>query len=245
MKFQLVSDLHLDKYGNQDAWTQVLDHIIDLNADENADALIIAGDLAEIRHPVWSKAMQRLADAYPAVLMVLGNHEHYRTPLSQVEAAVKALPDHVHILDNDTVILDNHKIVGSTLWFSEWDVPAEEVFYFSDFRVIPNLDQWVYKYHQTAKQLLKMEDAELIITHHASHPNSIHTDFIGNKLNPFFMSDCTDIIELIQPKYWVHGHTHHPFHYKVEETTVLANPFAYPRERYWFCTQYPPCFFEL
>jgi Icc-related predicted phosphoesterase len=37
-------------------------------------------------------------------------------------------------------------------------------------------------------------------------------------------------IAQVQPKLWVHGHTHIPCDWKAGETRVLCNPFGYPHE---------------
>jgi Icc-related predicted phosphoesterase len=244
-QFQLISDLHLDFY-SQDV-DCILNHIISFQEehDEPVDALIIAGDLAELRHPVWVSSIQRLAKAYPQVLIVLGNHEYYHANSDQFFKATRSIPDNVTWLDNSSVMVGNTKVAGGTLWFDADCIDSYSKRTFSDFIYIPNLDKWVQADHDQAKQTLMSSDAQVIVTHHAPHPGSIHPEYHGNRLNPFFCTDCSDIIESVQPQYWVHGHTHHPFDYSVGQTRILANPLAYPNERYWSPTNYPPCFFNL
>ena len=244
-QFQLISDLHLDFY-IQDA-DLILDHIIAFQEqqDRAVDALIIAGDLAELHRPVWINSVRRLADAYPQILMVLGNHEHYRTSPDQFSATLQSIPSNVRLLDNSSVMVGDIKVAGGTLWFDADRIDSYTKRTFSDFICIPNLYKWVQNDHDNAKQTLMSSDAQLIITHHAPHLSSIHPEYYGNRLNPFFCTDCSDIIESVQPQYWVHGHTHHSFDYMVGQTRILANPLAYPNERYRWPTQYSPCFFTL
>lgn len=246
MRLQLVSDLHLDFLSFKDQWKKLIDHIIQCNVidEEGADVLVIAGDLAEIKNPIWIQAIKLLAAAYPYVILVLGNHEHYHSSQSSVQRITKCLPLNVLFLDNDSVVIKDKTIAGSTLWFPK-TVPSERVNYFSDFYAIPDLKSWVFDYHEQAKDFLRSSQADVIVTHHAPHVKSIHPTFTGNCLNPFFICDCTEIIESVQPKVWFHGHTHHGFHYVVKNTTVLANPFGYPREHYWSFDQYPSCFISI
>ena len=246
MRLQLVSDLHLDFLSFKDQWKKLIDHIIQCNVidEEGADVLVIAGDLAEIKNPVWIQALKLFADAYPYVVIVLGNHEHYKSTLQSVKKITKCLPYNVFLLDNDSVVINNTIIAGSTLWFSS-SIPTKEIKHFSDFYAIPDLKSWVFDYHIKAKEFLLESCADVVITHHAPHSNSIHPDFAGHILNPFFISDCTDVINHVRPAVWFHGHTHHPFRYVVNATEVIANPFAYPRERYWSFDQYPSCFISI
>lgn len=242
-KFQLISDLHLDFY-SQDV-DLILDHITSVQDQESVDVLIIAGDLAEVRHDVWLNSIKHLADHYESVFMVLGNHEHYRSNRIDICKACAQLPDNVILLDNNSVMIGDHKVAGGTLWFDAESIDTYLKKSFSDFICIPGLDKWIVEDHNSCKDYLLSSGADLIITHHAPHPSSIHPSYHGNKLNPFFCTDCTDIIDHVQPQYWVHGHTHHAFDYMVNTTRVLANPLAYPMERYWSPKQYPLEIFTL
>ena len=42
--------------------------------------------------------------------------------------------------------------------------------------------------------------------------------------------DIEKVILDLQPKYWIHGHTHIPCQYDLGDTRVVCNPRGYPRE---------------
>jgi Icc-related predicted phosphoesterase len=242
MKFQLVSDLHLDFFRKEQINFLPM-QIFEYAEAEQPDALIIAGDLAEIRDPVWSSAMSFFADHYSTILYVLGNHEHYFSDRTQVQRALDQLPSHVHVLENRTMELGGLRICGSSLWFPKRNCKAKHML--NDFNVIPSFEDWVYDYHQDALNCIANSNADLVITHHAPHTGSISLQYIGHELNPFFVVDCTDLIKTLKPFVWVHGHCHSASDYVVDQTRILSNPFGYPREYFQRVNQYPPLFFDL
>jgi Icc-related predicted phosphoesterase len=70
----------------------------------------------------------------------------------------------------------------------------------------------------------------VVITHHAPHPNSVNSRFVGDPLNPAFVSDLGDLIARHQPDLWLHGHTHCSGDYRLGRTRVICNPAGYGRE---------------
>lgn len=239
MKFQVVSDLHLDF--RHDNWKDIIRIIVDKKND--ADLLIIAGDLAECRHAVWGDALRCFSDAYKHVLYVPGNHEYYHASPEFLIKLFDHIPSNVHLLDQQTFCFDGVVFAGCTLWFSVSSTKHKNML--SDFHVIPHFESWVYQKHKADIDFLKTTTADVVITHHAPHPNSISPQYLGNCLNCFFVNNLEALIKSMNPKYWIHGHTHDAFLYEVGTTTVLANPLGYPRERFYHDSSYPGCWYTI
>lgn len=99
----------------------------DLPQPEGVDLLIIAGDYHRA-----TDAVSHVRKQFPAlpVIMVLGNHEHYKTRLSVANAIERMRTDarqdrEVHnritqVLENETVELELNgerlRVIGATLW---------------------------------------------------------------------------------------------------------------------------------
>lgn len=68
----------------------------------------------------------------------------------------------------------------------------------------------------------------VVVSHHAPSYKSIGAKFSGSSLNPAFASDL-EYMFAIYPhlKYWVHGHMHDEFDYKIGDSRVLCNPHGY------------------
>lgn len=115
MKIALASDLHLE-FGD-----------IELKNTENADVLILAGDICVINHfrfgnhysERYFNFFKRVSEEFPQVIYILGNHEFYDYEIVAAEEKIKYCLNHlenVHVLCDETFDLDGYTFIGGTLW---------------------------------------------------------------------------------------------------------------------------------
>jgi len=124
MKIAICSDLHLE-FGD-----------INLQNTENADVLILGGDIcvaADIGKPDPNNFMEgarsnRITDffkrcsfQFPHVIYVMGNHEHYHGDFATSGNKIKSLLEsnmlsNVYLLDKETKKIDDVTFIGGTLW---------------------------------------------------------------------------------------------------------------------------------
>lgn len=105
MKLHILSDLHFE-FGK---WPKGIDvNVVD------ADVTVLAGDigigLAGIQ---WALTIDR------PVIYVMGNHEFYgQRPMTELwrKAREKVSGTHVHLLENESVLVDGVRFLGATLW---------------------------------------------------------------------------------------------------------------------------------
>lgn len=100
MKLHILSDLHLG-FGAMER---------PLN---DADVVILAGDISRPREAVaWAIRFER------PVLYVLGNHEFYGSSIEAARREARALcrGSPVHLLDDDEIVIDGVRFLGTTLW---------------------------------------------------------------------------------------------------------------------------------
>ena len=241
MRFQIVSDLHLDF--RIDKWKETCQIIIDKK--DKADTLIIAGDLSESRNSVWGNSLRFFSDHYANVLVVLGNHEYYHYSQDLILKQIEHLPCNVQFLLTSELVIDDIKIAGCTLWFPASSKVKETQKQLSDFYVIPEFEEWVYEKHRNDIEFLKQTKADIIITHHGPHPKSIHPRYITSSLNHFFVNNLESVIKKCSAKYWIHGHTHSPHCYEINNTLILCNPLGYPNEQFVHDSRYPSCVYDI
>ena len=244
MKAVVFSDLHL---AHSD-----LDYPLDFPSD--ATVAIVAGD---VWAPVAS-SLCWLYDNIVArglkVVYVAGNHEHYGQVMTQSindGLAVRSQYPGVHWLENEAVVFGGVRFVGATLWtdYALHGQPQHSMkvakLGLNDHRMIYTMSMAKHRglfypedalvIHQHSRAWLETELAKpfdgktVVVTHHCPHPGSIHRRFTGDSLNPAFVSDLTSILEDHRPSFWVHGHVHSSFDYRVGETRVLCNPRGYVR----------------
>ena len=123
MKIAICSDLHLE-FGT-----------ISLENTENADVLILSGDICVAkdlmnkdnndildrfgRSETWHQFFQECSDRFPHVLYVMGNHEHYhgdyRDTLGNLRSRLNYLSN-LHILDKEQIAIKDTIFIGGTLW---------------------------------------------------------------------------------------------------------------------------------
>lgn len=66
----------------------------------------------------------------------------------------------------------------------------------------------------------------VVVTHFLPGPGSIAGRFVGSILNPYFATDCRDLMR--QPvRLWIHGHTHDNCDYQHGPVRVVCNPRGY------------------
>ena len=115
MKIALASDIHLE-FGD-----------IVLQNDQNADVLILSGDICVVRDLVRKDDtmvrdfFSNCSKQFKQVIYVMGNHEHYRGDFSKSHDQTQEVFDelglaNIHLLEKSTVTIDDIVFVGGTLW---------------------------------------------------------------------------------------------------------------------------------
>lgn len=115
MKLAIASDLHLEF------------ETISLNNTENADVLVLAGDICTVKHyhtrpnmeAAYDAFFKNVSEQFKHVIYVVGNHEHYNYQFVHTVYDLKrklANYKNIQVLDNETFDIDNYTFVGSTLW---------------------------------------------------------------------------------------------------------------------------------
>jgi predicted phosphodiesterase len=124
MKIAVASDVHLE-FGD-----------LLLKNEENADVLILSGDICvarEIGSPDPHNFMEgarsnrfrdffkRCSFQFPHVIYIMGNHEHYHGDFAESQKKLQEMFDqesltNVHLLEKSSVTINDVIFVGGTLW---------------------------------------------------------------------------------------------------------------------------------
>lgn len=148
MKIALASDLHLEFA------------TISLENTENADVLILSGDICvekdllerdvyEIRFDDKSSRIHKFFEEccarFPAVVYVTGNHEHYHGDFAVTVGNLRSrlgYLDNLHILEKQVVKIGDTTFIGGTLWTDMNKEDPNTLFrirsYMNDYRIISN-----------------------------------------------------------------------------------------------------------
>ena len=240
MKIAIASDVHLE-FGN-----------FVINNDENADILILAGDITTVvdidKHLDF---FENCSKQFQNVFYILGNHEYYGGCfLSTCKIIQDKLAAFSNIIVRDQINFhldqENVTFIGNTMWT---DVDRRNPLLIqkikramNDFRMIENLDietmickneQFVNYVRDYMSEYRKQEMSHkiVVVTHHAPSFESIHEKFRTPSTwdyNYAFASNHANLmIDNPEIVLWVHGHMHDPFDYTLGNTRVVCNPRGY------------------
>ena len=241
MRISIASDLHVD--------TQPNDIKKYLSNSNNADVLVLAGDIAEFRNYNFHYDLfDYLEKQYTTILIIKGNHEHYNSPnfCSLGNKISRFFDDYSRIifLDNSTFSFDGVNFIGTTLWTDiNKTNPLTYLhvsFMMNDYRKIQECDGLnlitpddIIDEHSLSKKFIinsiQHNYKNVVITHHAPSIKS----WKGHNENLMY-AYCSDLNEMIietQINTWIHGHLHHDLDYNLCETRIVCNPFGYHGEK--------------
>lgn len=236
MKLLILSDIHNE--------FSVLPY-----PEVDADVVILAGDIdTKLRGIDWAKGFNK------PVLYVLGNHEFYGQQLEAVRRKTRERTQgtHVHLLDDEELILQGVRFFGGTLWtdFNLFGEARSELalldaqFSMSDYRSIrtgasyrrlqPRDTRFL---HEITVAFMKerlsqpFDGPTVVITHHAPSFQSIEPKYHHDRLTPAYASNLEGLMG--EPvTLWIHGHVHHSNDYHIGGTRVVSNPRGYQPKGY-------------
>lgn len=222
-----------------------------------ADVAVVAGDLCE----GIPEAVEWLAETvrpHMRVVFVPGNHEFYgrtlETELLQGRRIARARG--IDLLDDDSVVIDGVRFVGSTLWtdyrlFGEArrrDAMDAAYRGMNDHRHISTgsgaawrrfLPSDAADRHAASVRFLAgfahdRTRPTVVVTHHAPSVRCLDRKFEGDPLNSGFASNLDGLVEALAADLWVHGHTHANADVRIGPTRVVCNPHGYGSENAGF-----------
>ncbi|MBS0248402.1 MAG: metallophosphoesterase [Proteobacteria bacterium] len=242
MRLQIFSDLHADVAAPRS-----------ITVSPDVDAVVVAGDVCEGAEQGFAR-LRLIVPMQIPIISVLGNHEFYRRCWSEELAQARSIAPlyGVHLLENDTVTLGKVRFVGASLWtdyalFGMHNLPRAMLVAANGLndhkRIKWSKEPWrrfrpqeALPLHKRSRAFIEatlatpFDGATVVITHHAPHPNSVHSRYKSALLSAAYVSDLTPLIEARRPDLWVHGHVHENFDYYAGSTRVVCNPHGYGTE---------------
>ena len=236
MRIRIYSDLHAE-FHRFDPPT----------LDAGVELVILAGDInKKARGVQWANETFTCQVAY-----VAGNHEYYDGHFSRTLQKMKdAAAGHVHVLENESLILGDVRVLGSTAW-TDFTSTGNQVAASSaarhgmnDFKYIRadsnyrrlRPDDLVARNH-IARDWLTQELARpfggktVVVTHHSPSPLAIGSDHVGH-LTAAYTNNWHSLVPLVDA--WVFGHTHEAVDMDLAGCRVISNPRGYPNENTGF-----------
>ncbi len=247
MKIRLLSDLHLE-FG---------DYLVEPTTDDKNTVLVLAGDITVassryVMDELFVPFIRNCSQQFKAVVMVCGNHEYYGSDFHTVVPTIKKAIDsamvsdwcNVHLLDNESVTIDDTIFVGGTLWTNCGNNDPRSYYHWhgmSDYTQISYnghrflVADVIAEHEKTSNYILnELEKANrniVMVVHHGVSIKGVHSQYKGSTMNKFFYTDMDLELAEVNPNLVLHGHTHNAVDYMLDDvicnTRVVCNPRGY------------------
>lgn len=270
MLFRLFSDIHQEfkishlKNNNSDILLNTLWYPIPLQKDKQT-ILLLAGD-------IWNKYsmlkygnhsynwLKHLSEQFKAVVLVLGNHDYWGNHLSIAQKLKLKIQQsglgNVHLLEKDSIVIDNMRIIGTTLW-SHISSTVEKAYLsqihdrngkmnndFNHIRAGTNYEKFRIKHynelnqlatHYLKNQIETSKESVIVLTHHAPLLQAYR--FYDKELPEFFQYfDANDFESYLledsvqeKVKFWGFGHIHYSQTHQIGSVIIANNSVGYTK----------------
>lgn len=239
MKIQYISDLHLE-FDENYKWATNTD------IPANGDILIMAGDIVtlaewEFRKSRHEKFFEQLSQKFETVYWLPGNHEYYRSDLSEFTGSFKkAIFPNLFLLNNQVIKYPGTRVIFTTLWSKIERENAEAVYYgMSDFRLIRSETNklTVGRYNELFNENFSfLKDAlmesfngkTIVVTHHVPTQKNYPEQYKDSTINNGFVTELEPFIKDADIDYWIYGHHHQNVEdFFIGKTKLLTNQCGY------------------
>jgi predicted phosphodiesterase len=199
--------------------------------------------------------LKRCSERFTNVIYVAGNHEFYDGKWIQTLTTLSdecKVFGNVYFLERGAKTIDGVTFIGATLWtdlnkgdpltlhavrdmMMDYKTVRKELDGYASLRphdtVIRHRDTLDYFKSVMSE---KGDEKFVVCTHHSPSFQSVHEEYRSEYLmNGAYHSSLEEfILDRPQIKLWTHGHTHHPFDYKIGDTRVVCNPRGYENDSY-------------
>lgn len=214
---QIVCDLNIDKYENQN-WTYFI--------EKTADVLCIVSLGRVEKLEIYTKFLKDVCENYSHVILVPGDTEYfsYESSVEIIEGQLYSIGRHfknLTILNNSYIDIDCEKrIFGSVLWShitsqsSHIKLPINSI----DPNESCGSHLWVNRAHFTSlyelDRVIKKSTVEnkklIVLTHYGPSINMCVKNSIKERADRFYLASENDKYFMTPPiRLWIYGHTGH------------------------------------
>lgn len=243
MKLQYISDIHFEFFQDK------LFNIFYQKIYPVAEYLILAGDISTIssntNNQYYIKFLKYCSENWKHIFIITGNHEYYNSTIEHVNNTINDICKdfyNIHFLNNSSIIIDNYKFIGSTLWSN---IPNQYKYFakqkLNDFIKIYDFNVDTYNnLNSSSVNFIKKEIENtnnlniIIITHHVPSFDLIDQKYIDSDINYCFCNNLNELFNNNNIKCWIYGHTHTPLEKEINHIKFCCNPIGYIGENKFF-----------
>ena len=254
----LVSDLHLERSSEDHMKITKLNILLNKLHKKKGEIHILAavGDISNVRHQSFNLFFEKVSPLYDHILYVPGNHEYYNDYHVENKLSMKKILDemkkiinnypNVKILDNNSIIINDYKFIGTTLW-SNVDESSKDYIreHINDYHLIhtekglltiADTNNFNKKNIKWLVSELKTDIPCIVLSHHAPlfndpENNNYTADpkYTRSKNNCAFHNNLKVLLK--KPIIlWTFGHTHYCTNFILNGIHIISNQLGYENE---------------
>ncbi len=244
MKITILSDLH------REFWK------VDIPLYD-CDVVVFAGDIACPIKESMDFLINYSNKIKKPVVAVLGNHDFYRSNYENaLEYAHKRATEskYLYLLENQSCVIAGIKFIGCTLWsdfsyetggnvslqennayIAQADISDFYQIRFSKENKKNSAMKCMSLFNKSVKYIKSELEKEhkgkiVIVTHFGIDKQCSNQKHYNSNLQPYFISNVSDILNNYNIDYWIYGHTHYSNTFNLGNTKIVGNQIGYPME---------------
>lgn len=256
IKFNIISDIHLEFFKKKESIDQLLKKISEL---QNSNIICLLGDIGYPKHELYKYFLGEVLKLYKYVLLISGNHELYNSSTTydkmhekinqicnELNANINS-PHRIIYLQKSSIEIDGYIFIGCTLWsqiinhqiikdsMNDYQKIKKYIYRNNLKRKIPistfDVNIWHSDHLNWIQEQLKLYGENnkkiIVLTHHAPiTDNEIHPSGCRSICSEAY---CTDLNYLLSDPIiaWCYGHTHQEYSKKKKGILIQSNPMDY------------------
>jgi len=260
MKFDLISDIHIDFYVNickpeYKMRRRISEFVTSILPDVPSDTLAICGDIGHYNSQNVM-LLEELRKHYQNIVLVFGNHDLYlvsnnargkyrRNSLLRLEEmkVLASAIEGVYILDGNVVELDGIKFGGCIMWYDfsyvvqELGLKIENAKYCwrtesNDSRLIAGFPLNVTEMFEKEKSKFDniLCNSDVILTHVGGEWSHCDPRFKTELSTSLYYFDGKPWMNKLKGKIWCFGHDHYRRDYTLNDCRYVNGALGYPDE---------------
>jgi predicted phosphohydrolase len=235
MKIQYCSDLHLEFPANK--------KYLKVNPIKpEGEILLLAGDIIPfVEIEKENDFFNFLSDSFEHTYWIPGNHEYYRSDITERTGMFhEKIRNNVSLLNNTSIDHKGLRLLFSNLWSKihptfEYEIKKS----MADFHLIKNNGEKISgddydQLHKDCRAFLTKELSAvtnlktIVTTHHLPTFLNYPEKYRDSELNTAFATELFEMIEPSSVDYWIFGHSHEAVSdFKIGKTTLTTSQLGY------------------
>lgn len=226
VKFQIVSDIHIEREDNPN----VEDYIV-----PSAPILIMAGDIGHLeKEDQLYNFLKKVCSQFEVVIYVLGNHEYYilgdakytMESLFRKAKEMESKIPNLYILNRDSVTVGNVCIAGCTLWSYNYNYIPPYIVKIPEMTSQKYMELYRKDLHYLKSIISHCKEHKLkllVVTHHCPTYKVLDGKRAYDRFKSLYVSHLDILLNRESVHTWICGHIHRNFDFITDGGTRLVS----------------------